>query len=272
MSQTLSSWVIDRVVGVIRPWRFRGKLRLLGALAPRKGRRRVRLFGTPLELDLADEIQRQAYLGCFEPEETAWVRRLLRPGMTFLDVGANVGYFTLLASSLVGATGRVVAVEPSPSAFAALARATADLGNVSAVPVGLSDSSGTLALYVPPEAHGNHAPTMIATPGWQEVRVEVLTLDELTARHGLERIDLLKLDVEGHEARILGGAVRALSERRIGAVLCEFNDYWLRQAGSSPAEVWRMLSDHGFRDAERPGEEPAWTDGGLQTRLLVLAD
>jgi predicted methyltransferase len=69
------------------------------------------------ELDLKDLIQRDIYWGTFEPNETRLVQEYLRPSMTFLDVGANLGYYTALAASLVGRRGRVIAFEPSPYAF-----------------------------------------------------------------------------------------------------------------------------------------------------------
>jgi hypothetical protein len=105
----------------LRAINFRGKGRLLNLLCPKSGVKRAQIFGNSMELDLADLIQRQIYQGTFEPRETASVKRYLRPGMTFVDVGANVGYYTALAANLVaGRGGRVVAFEPSPYAFARL--------------------------------------------------------------------------------------------------------------------------------------------------------
>ena len=97
--------------------RFRGKARLLNRLTEGAGIRSARIFGGRFELDLSEFIQRQVYLGTFEPRETSLVKGYLRPGMTFVDVRANIGYYTALAASLVGAEGRVVAFEPSAYAF-----------------------------------------------------------------------------------------------------------------------------------------------------------
>ena len=95
--------IVENVIELLRPYWFSGKGRLLKALGPSSGRVHSRIFGFDMELELQDSIQRQVYLGIFEPWETRFVTQYLQPGMTFLDVGANIGYFTALAASRVGA-------------------------------------------------------------------------------------------------------------------------------------------------------------------------
>src|SRR6185436_6075060 len=104
--------MLDNVISAFRPHNFRGKLRLLDGLVPHTGDRVASVWGYQVHLDLSEAIQRWIYMGAFEPKETALATRWLRPGMTFVDVGANVGYFTLLAASRVGPSGRVHAIEP----------------------------------------------------------------------------------------------------------------------------------------------------------------
>src|SRR5436190_21982560 len=103
--------ILDSLIAVLRPIPFR-KFRLLNPLVPTRGFRRAKIFGASMELDLADIIQRQIYLGCYEPDCTRWAKRALRPGGVMIDVGANVGYFTALAAARVGLAGRVFAIEP----------------------------------------------------------------------------------------------------------------------------------------------------------------
>jgi hypothetical protein len=112
--------MIGRAIAVIRPFRFRGKYRLLNLVTPNEGIRNARVFGLQFELDLGDWIQRSIYLGTFEPLETRLVAGFLAPGMTVIDVGANVGYYTALAASRVGSKGRIFAIEPGARAFARL--------------------------------------------------------------------------------------------------------------------------------------------------------
>ncbi len=252
------------VADVLRGFRFPGKGRLFEPLVPRSGMKTIRLFGSKWDLDLSDFIQRQIYSGTFEMEETGWVYRHLKPGMTFVDVGANVGYWTALASSLVGEKGRVIAFEPSPYAFQRLEALVADnrLANVEIANVGLSASPGETTLYI--GAWGNHTPTMVPHESETTVAAHVETLDRMAELRNLEHIDLLKIDVEGFEHHVLLGASRLLSERRVGAILCEFNDHWLRSNGTSSALLEKTIASSGFVEVHRAGPAPA------QNRLFVL--
>ncbi|HEX2093820.1 MAG TPA: FkbM family methyltransferase [Longimicrobiaceae bacterium] len=256
----------DAVIDALRPYHFRGKLRMLGSLAPRRGERVARVFGYDVRLDLGEAIQWWIYLGAFEPRETAIVRSWLRPGMTFLDVGANFGYFTLLAASRVGESGRVLAVEPSPYAYGRLVETVHNnaLPQVQVHQLGLSTHAGTLNLYLSPSQF--HSPTMSASSGGEPVEVPVRRLDDCMDEWGVGSIDLMKLDVEGHEPFVLAGASRVLDSGRIRAVLCEFNDHWLRQQGSSPQALYDMFLRAGFVDVDgRADFAPSCCD----TRFLV---
>jgi hypothetical protein len=89
---------------------------------------------------------------------------------------------------------------------------------------------------------------MVPHSGGDPSRVEVRTLDEVLDECEVGVVDLVKIDVEGYEPHILRGGVRSLAARRIRAVLCEFNDFWLQRLGSSPQEVHEMLTAAGFVD------------------------
>ncbi|MEW5926302.1 MAG: FkbM family methyltransferase [Gemmatimonadota bacterium] len=258
----------EAVVDVLRPYHFRGKLRLLAGVAPSRGERDADVFGYRMKLDLAEAIQRWIWLGAFEPQETALVRSWLRPGMTFVDVGANVGYFSLLAASLVGERGRVYALEPSPYAYARIAATlrTNRMPQAEAFQMGLSDAPGELTLYLPPAAANFHSPTMSASSGGEPVSVPVRRMDDVLDEWGVETVDLVKVDVEGHEPRVFEGASRVLATGRIRAVLVEFNDFWLRDAGSTPDALYRTLLDAGFVDTAGPA---AFAPDCVVTRFLV---
>jgi FkbM family methyltransferase len=231
----------------LRPINFRGKYRLLDRLLPRSGTRTANLFGVRVRCDLSDLIQRQMYLGCYEPQETRTVRHLLRPGMTFVDAGANAGHFTLLAASLVGPYGRVLAFEPDPTLAEQLAAIAPPNTRVFAHALGRDFATKTLS--IPPASFGNRDPVLVELPGHEHIRVKVAPLDATFDG----KVDLLKLDVEGHEAEVIAGAARLLAAGRIRAVLCEFNDHWLRTRGTTPDCLWDTLLDHGLApDRPRP--------------------
>jgi FkbM family methyltransferase len=262
--QAFPEWV----AGALRPYPFRGKLRLLDPLVPRAGRRWASVFEARMELDLTDPIQRNIFLGAYEPRETALVRKWLRPGMTFVDVGANVGYFTALAASLVGPTGRVFAIEPQPRVHRQLERMIVEnsLKQVRSLCAGLSDIRGEIPLYLPVDPGAGQNATMVAHSGALRVTVPVTTLDTCMEEWGIEQVDLLKIDVEGHEPQVFRGASSALRRRRIRATLCEFNEPWLRQAGRSASELYQMLRAEGFEDIQG---DPSFT-APVMNRFLYL--
>lgn len=230
----MPAWVWNR----LRPWHFRGKRRLTERWGPRAGSRRVRLFGAWFELDLSDAIQRRMYTGTHETLECRAVRALLRPGMTVVDAGANAGLYTALAAACVGATGRVVAYEPAPAMAARLRRLIERnrMARVQLVEAALAGQDGAATLY------GDALVASEATA----VTVATCTLDEEAERLNLRFIDLLKLDVEGYEPHVLAGTHKLLAQGRIGAILCEFREPELRAAGSSIAELQRMIEQAGF--------------------------
>jgi FkbM family methyltransferase len=261
--------LVDRLLDFLRPLRLRGKLRVLRRLVPDRGERETRVFGYRVQLDLGEDIQRAIYLGAFEPRETAIVLRLLRAGMTFVDVGANIGYFTLLAASRVGARGRVFAIEPSPVAHDRLEATVLRnaIARVVTLRLALGEQPGWLDLYLPQEGSRLHSPTMVHTPGVRTISVPVRTLDDCLDEWGVEHVHFLKLDIEGYEPHVLRGARRALAAGRVHAVLCEFNDPWLRAAGSSPEHLHTMLIAAGFRDLHGT---PRFRRGAVQNRFFRL--
>jgi FkbM family methyltransferase len=216
---------------------------------PHTGVKRATVFGLEMNLDLSDVIQRDIYAGLYDPFETSRIRDFLRPGATFADVGANVGYYTWFAAAVVGPAGRVLAFEPGPYAYDSLQRVIREngVGNVECWQVALSDRSGRGTLYVPQRAVGNYNPSLTPyLPDMEPIEVSIETLDALLERLDVRRIDLMKVDVEGHELCVFRGAERAIRERRIGAILCEFNEGYQEGAGWSCAQLERWFAENGF--------------------------
>jgi FkbM family methyltransferase len=207
------------------------------------------------------------YLGTYEPWETRVVRRHLKPGMCFVDVGANIGYFSLLASRVVGQTGRVVAFEPSRYAADRLDKALKDnnILNVRLERCALGKDPGEVILYDP--LPDNHTPTILGTAGAPGAVVPLRRLDECLSSLRIDRVDLLKIDVEGFELAALQGASVSLREGRIRAIICEFNQDWLGRAGTSSSLLREHILQYGFEDVtETPWDEKA----ALSNRIFVL--
>lgn len=202
---------------------------------------------TTVEVLVPSDLGRCLWVaGCFEPNEVAWLAGYLRPGMCFVDVGANIGLYSLVAARLVGAGGLVVAIEPSPRERAALEAnlAANELTAVRVRPEAVGDTPGKATLHVADVAHGGQN-TLGSTiyPGTEVVgvvEVDVVTLDDVVAGERLDAVDVVKIDVEGAEALVCAGAGGLLADGR-PLVLLELQDASLRAMGSSSAELVAQL-------------------------------
>jgi FkbM family methyltransferase len=181
------------------------------------------------------------YCGLHEVNEMAFVLHALRPTDHFIDVGANIGSYTVLAGG--AARSRVTAVEPIPATFAHLQRNIALNGlteRVRAHQVGLSDQQGTLRFAAALDTT-NHV--LAADEGLAAVDVPVMSLDELV---GADTPLIIKIDVEGHELAVLRGARQTLRDERLLAVLMETNGSGTRY-GVTDGMLLQEMSDCGFR-------------------------
>jgi FkbM family methyltransferase len=207
--------------------------------------------GPRLAVETDDLLQAYLYLfGVWEPNLTAWVRRALRPGDTFIDVGANIGYFTVLAARLVGGRGHVVAVEASPQ-FTAAARANVALnrcGNVRVVNVAAGEGPGRLAFFQPCRTNRGNTTSVnvdaLSPPLFtvaSQALPDILTGDELT------RARLVKIDVEGAEYAVVQGLVPVLSRMRDDVeLIVEINPALLAAQDTSAARLVDLLGKYGF--------------------------
>lgn len=233
-----------------------GKARLVGSfldehLRTHPVRTTVRLpSGDKADVTTSDVIQRYQYLfGEWEPNLSAFLRDRLRPGDTFIDVGAHRGAFSLLASHAVDPHGRVVAIEPSPQFYADLTAAatTNQRANIRAVRAAASDTHGTQPLYLEDPANLGH--TTVVEPCHVHTAFEVQTapLADLVSPSELATTRIIKIDVEGAEAAAIRGLLPALTYLRDDAeIAVEVTPRLLAEQGESAAEMIDTLREHGF--------------------------
>jgi FkbM family methyltransferase len=167
-------------------------------------------YGFRMVAQVMDLVSSVIYLtGQWEPYLTAYVRRRLRPGDVFVDIGANIGYYSLLASRLVGGSGRVYSVEASTSIYSALLRNIELNGCENIVPINAaaSDAAGELVIWLADERNRGRSTTvaeLAATEGMKrESTVRADTIDRLVGPEVLRRARLVKIDVEGAERTVL---------------------------------------------------------------------
>ena len=207
--------------------------------------------GSKFNLYLGNDLSRPTFIGgCFEPNEFAFIGAFLKPGMAVLDVGANEGLYTVFAAQRVGESGEVHAFEPSRREFLRLeANISLNLfANVRLVPKAVAEARGTTELRICEYGHegqntlGNFAHE-VKQSGTQTV--EVCSLDEYFAEHGLSRLDFIKIDVEGSEQRVLEGAHQTISRFK-PIILLELNDKALGFQGASANGVVAFLRECGY--------------------------
>jgi FkbM family methyltransferase len=206
-------------------------------------------------LDLREGIDFSIYLlGAFELTTIEAYGKLLQPDDLVLDIGANIGAHTLHLARAVGPRGRVLAFEPTDYAFGKL-RANLSLnpqliGRVEAHQLMLLDRSEAPppALYsswplspASGDVHEGHLGRLQSTAGAQG-----MTLDEFVENHGLTRLDLIKLDVDGFECRVLRGAENTL-KRFKPAMIMELSPYVLEEQGDSLHGLVMLLASHDYR-------------------------
>lgn len=217
--------------------------------------RQVQLVDTPggrlfiSEADQGSVARALRKKGRYEKEWTAWVRETVRPGMHALDVGANVGYYTVLLASLVGPSGSVVACEPDPI-NAGLLRRTIDenrFAHVRLVEAAVSDGEGRATLFQDASWHGVHSLALenCVNRSDRSVDVPTVTIDGLLAGRGGQPFDFVKMDAQGAEASILLAAGRLLAQPHV-TVLMELWPQGIHGLGGTLAGVTDPFRVHGF--------------------------
>ena len=191
-----------------------------------------------------EEASRAVFVsGVYEPASTLVLRRLVLRGSTFIDVGAHVGLYTLVASRWVGENGHVYSFEPSSREITALNRNIElnGLANVTVTKAALHERGGTAVLHVADSHHGGQN-TLADSFAYGSVRqateesVTLIALDELWRRGEIRRPGVIKIDAEGSELHVLRGAAALLREAR-PAVVFEVNQALLMASGTSADEV-----------------------------------
>ena len=211
--------------------------------------------GLRLRLYLGSDLSLCLYvLGAFEPNEFVFLRSTLEPGMVVLDGGANEGLFSLYAAHQVGPRGAVLAVEPSTREFERLEANLAlnHLQNVTTFKLALGSRVGEAVLAVAQSRHAgmnaiDPGDAGEGTPAWTSSTetVPLETIDQLVARSDLDRLDLVKLDIEGSEVDALDGATATI-ERFHPTIMLEAEEARLASQGRSKEDLARALDELGY--------------------------
>lgn len=220
--------------------------------------------GVKYELDLSEGIDFSIYLlGSFEPSTADCLRRMIKPGQTVLDIGANIGAHTLTLAQCVGPSGRVFAFEPTDYASAKIRRNLSLNTELSkrvtftqaflthededAVPAAIYSS---WPLAADGELHEHHLGQLKETS-----HARCMTVDGVLQREGVSKVDLVKLDVDGFECDVLRGATAMIS-RDHPIFVMELAPYVLDERGSSLEKLLALLVPYGYRFFEEKTGAP----------------
>ncbi|MFI6084606.1 FkbM family methyltransferase [Streptomyces sp. NPDC051217] len=208
-------------------------------------------FGARFAVDTQDLIQRYLYMfGVWEPHMTRWLQGRLLPGDIFIDVGANIGYYSVLASQLVGDGGRAVAIEASPAFHQKLQQQVRlnDCSNVRAVNGAVSDERKMLTFVLASSANmGANSIVPYDGPAESSFEIEALPLPEILTAAEIASARVIKIDVEGAEGPVVRGLAPLLDKLRPDAeITVEVTPDRMAQLGDSVEELLATMREHGF--------------------------
>ena len=178
----------------------------------------------------------------YEPETTQLFKRMVKPGMVVIDIGAHIGYFTRFAARRVGRDGHVYAFEPDAENRELLIQNTKRYGNVSVSAAAVGAESGVVPFYHVEGSTGCHS--TIAQENAARLEVEATTLDAFASSAGIGHVDVIKMDIEGGEWNALKGMANIL--RDVQHLIIEYNPSALERAGADPYSFLSALQDKGF--------------------------
>jgi len=241
--------------GVLRPKPIR---RIVDALVCAMIPQKVTINGRYVYLNKTDPVVSGAItLGIYELMEQKFFRRTIREGMRVLDIGANVGFFSALADSLAGSSGRVDSLEPEPESCSLLRR-TADASPSKTIfvhNVAAARKQGDAMLFV---SQSNRGDNRLYQPDFdtQSVKIQTRSVDEMVESKIIEVPNFIKIDVQGYEGEVFAGMEKLLHESSALTILFEFWPMGLQSAGADPLKVLADLAKCGYKLSKLDSDLP----------------
>jgi len=202
----------------------------------------------------------------YEPETTQFVERVLKEGDCVVDIGAHIGYFSLLAAKIVGEHGTVLSFEPEKKNYNQLKQNIAmnGLTKIKTFNIALSSEKKEGKLFVNSDNDGGHALWDISTHSFNKKSrhdhvkqaVTIATLDRIIQAESIDRIHLIKIDTEGTEHNILQGSLNTIKRCKIPYIICEINRFGLKQMGTTETRLREFMKELGYETYLIRPEEP----------------
>lgn len=279
---TYNLWLFARKLGIMHlpPVRFiAGKV--YDQVRP-KGEIMVEVHGNKYYLKASDRGMTPMLLSKnnYEAAEIRLVKQSIKTDMTVVDIGANIGYFTLLFSQLSGKNGRVLAFEPEPENLGFLEKniQVNNCKNIEVVAVALAESKGYIDFFVP--EHTRSTASMVASnliyeKGVNKISVPTESLDEYLSSIGVSKVDFIKIDVQGAENIVFKGGQKTLAQEHL-SIMMEYWPYGMNKAGTNVSEYLKMFEQYNFTffELKENGNllEPITVDELLNNRTFGKRD
>jgi FkbM family methyltransferase len=185
--------------------------------------------------------------GLYEKYETKLFKKLIKKGMVVVDVGANIGYYTLLAARCVGEEGKVFAFEPDPYNYSLLCKNIEVNGYRNVIPLrkAVFSKSGKMKMFLDKSNLGGHSLSEANVDKDTSIMIEVTSLDDYFKNTDY-KIDVIKVDVQGSEMEVLEGMTNIINQNDNLKIITEFWPIGIRNSGSSPRGFLNRLVESGF--------------------------
>ncbi len=217
-----------------------------------EGIREISCNGYRMFINASDEGVAPALLikGVYEKDETDFFKKTIKPGYVILDIGANIGYWSLLFGKLTGENGKVYAFEPEPNNFNLLKK-NIEMNlykNIEIFNYAVSNKNGEMELFTDNKNLGLHSlSSKNITDKKNHIKTETISLDDFFMNKiGNSKADLIKIDVQGAEGLVLSGAGRLIKENNL-KIFMEFWPYGLKNFGTNPDKLLSDLIQEGYR-------------------------
>ena len=231
---------------ILRPWPLRNITNwIIKKLLPKKVKiGKYFLFLNPYDPVVSGAI----FFNVYEKSESHFIKSICYEGMNILDIGANIGYYTALFSQLAGERGSVIAIEPDLESYKYLSKSINSFNykNVLSFRLAASDIKQKLPLFISKENRGDNR-LYSTNQKRNSIMVDCLTVDELLEENKIENLDLIKIDVQGYEPKVLKGMLNIVRSSKKLILLSEFWPKGILQAGESPKEFLTMLRKMQFQ-------------------------
>jgi len=221
---------------------------ILGAAVRSAIPEKIESDGCTIFLDRSDiAVSGALALKGFETFETELFKQALKPGMNFVDIGAHIGYYSLIASKIVGSSGKVFSLEPEPGNFSLLKKNVEANGamNITPINAAVSDTAGKRDLFIERYNKGHHSFGQNQGSAGK-ITVATETLDGVLEKHGNPRIDAIKIDIEGAEPIALRGMKATIARNPHIVIFTEVYPRCMEKLGESPKRYLEELTKLGL--------------------------